>query len=128
MHGPNAKFSIGANPYGTVEDWTLDWQYDIIKAPVSNSQIKLYAASNFDGNFTADAVLPTDNDWLSGFLGITNGDLTATTFTLVYKDISGTSKTTTCQGRFHKLTQKMSKGEFCKYSVKCELSAVPTGF
>ncbi len=128
VHGPNAAFAIGTNTYSSAETWDLHWYYKVLYEPVSNSQIAYYAASNFKGEFSCDVVLTTDNDWLSALLPITNGDLTVKSATLTYKDISGVTKTTTFQGRWYDVQQKQNKGEFVRYSVKCELSAVPTGF
>ena len=105
----------------------LQWNYKVLEEDVSNSQIPLQAASNFRGKFTADAILTTDNDFLS-LLGITNGDLTVYTSTLAYKDVSGTTKTTTFTGRYNDVEQRQAKGEFVRYSIKGVLNAVPTGF
>ena len=127
VHGPNALWTLNGNAMGTVENWTLSWSYKILEEDVSNSQIPMQAASNFRGKFSADAILTTDNNFLS-LLGITYGDLTVYTSTLLYRDISGGTKTTTFQARFNEPEQKQSKGEFVRYSLKGVLSAVPTGF
>lgn len=127
VHGPNAAMTFDGSLYGTLENWNLRYGYKVLEEAVSNSNIPLYAASTFHGEFDADVVCTTDNPFLAK-LALSNGDLSTRTTTLAYKDVSGATGTTSIQGRWHEVGHRQSKGEFVRFSIKCVLSAVPTGF
>ena|SRR3990167_1907342 len=127
VHGPNATLTFDSDIFASVSDWTLRYGYKVLEEPVSNSNIPYFAASTYHGEFEGTAITTSDNNFLSK-LTLSNGDLSTRTATLAYKDVSGTTGTTSLTGRWHEIGQVLRAGEFVKFSIKCVLSAVPTGF
>ena len=126
MHGPNVGIVFDANTYGTVEDMDPRYGFKILEEAVSNSNYPLFAASTFHGEVTLVVIATSDNDF-AGKLSLSNGDLAVKTATITYKDVSGASKTRIITGRWHEVQDKITKGEFTRFTIKCVMNALPTG-